>query len=93
MVVMVLQRVPPGLRGELTRWLIQPHTGLFVGTLSARVRDRLWERICKDLKGGAAILIHPDSCEQGFAIRTCGKTKRLIEDFDGLKLAKTRASE
>jgi CRISPR-associated protein Cas2 len=93
MVVMILQRVPPGLRGELTRWMLQPHTGLFVGTLSARVRQRLWQRVCKSLKGGAAILIHPYNNEQGFTILTSGNTKRLIEDFDGIKLAKTRASD
>lgn len=91
MVVMILQRVSPALRGELTRWLLQPYTGVFVGTLSARVRDKLWERVCRGLRGGAAILIYPDASEQGFAIRTSGATKRLIEDFEGLKLAKTRA--
>lgn len=92
MVVMILQRVPPSLRGELTRWMLQPHTGVYVGTLSARVRDRLWERICRSLKGGAAVQIFPDASEQGFAIRTCGNTKRLLEDFEGLKLAKSRVT-
>jgi CRISPR-associated protein Cas2 len=91
MVVMILQRVPASLKGELTRWLLQPHTGLFVGTLSARVRERLWQRVNKGLKGGAAILIYPGANEQGFEIQTSGDTKRLVEDFEGLKLAKTRA--
>ena len=31
MVVMVLEKVPVSLRGELTRWLIEPHPGVFVG--------------------------------------------------------------
>ncbi|MBA3516457.1 MAG: type I-E CRISPR-associated endoribonuclease Cas2, partial [Rhizobiales bacterium] len=31
MVVMMLERVSPSLRGELTRWLIEPKTGVFVG--------------------------------------------------------------
>ena len=92
MVVFVLQRVSPSLRGELTRWLLQPHTGVFVGTLSARVRQRLWERVQKSLKGGAAILIYPDANEHGFTILTSGQTKKLIDDFEGLKLAKTRAA-
>ena len=34
MVVFILQRVSPSLRGELTRWLVQPHTGVYVGTVS-----------------------------------------------------------
>ena len=92
MVVFILQRVTPALRGELTRWLLQPHTGLFVGTVTARIRQRLWDRVCKALKGGAAIMIYPMPTEQGFAIETSGRTKKLIEDFEGLKLAKTRVS-
>ena len=89
MVVLILERVSPSLRGELTRWLIQPKTGVFVGHISSRVRDLLWQRVDQGLKGGAALLIHTSDTEQGFAIRTAGKTRRLIEDFDGLLLPKS----
>lgn len=44
MVVIVLEKVPRGLRGELTRWLVELDTGVFVGQLSATVRDLLWRR-------------------------------------------------
>ena len=89
MMVMVLERVTPSLRGELTRWLIQPKTGVFVGRVSARVRDLLWEKITSAKKGGAALLIYQDATEQGFSIRTAGRTSKVIEDFDGLFLPKT----
>lgn len=89
MVVLILERVSPSLRGELTRWLIQPKTGVFVGHISSRVRDLLWRRVDRGLKGGAALLIHTSDTEQGFAIRTAGNTRRLIEDFDGLLLPKS----
>jgi len=89
MVVMILERVSPSLRGELTRWLIQPKSGVFVGRISARVRDLLWERVDRSIKGGAAILIHDSNTEQGFDIRTTGDTRRLIEDFEGLLLPKS----
>ncbi|HUT30844.1 MAG TPA: type I-E CRISPR-associated endoribonuclease Cas2e [Sedimentisphaerales bacterium] len=89
MVVMILERVSPSLRGELTRWLIQPKSGVFVGRISARVRDLLWERVDRSLKGGAALLIHDSDTEQGFAIRTNGATRRLIQDFEGLLLPKS----
>ena len=46
MVVMILEKVPASLRGELTRWLIEPHPGVFVGHVSAMVRDRLWDKCC-----------------------------------------------
>jgi CRISPR-associated protein Cas2 len=41
MVVLVLERVPVSLRGELTRWMLEIRSGVFVGTLTSVVRDRL----------------------------------------------------
>nr|WP_252831049.1 type I-E CRISPR-associated endoribonuclease Cas2e [Bifidobacterium catenulatum] len=45
MVVIVLTACPVGLRGDLTRWLLEISPGVFVGHLDARVREKLWERI------------------------------------------------
>lgn len=84
MVVMVLERVPSGLRGELTRWLLEPRTGVFVGTPSAIVREKLWARVCVKLRDGAAVLVHSASNEQGFLIETWGLPSRLPLDFEGL---------
>lgn len=86
MIVIVLERVPTSLRGELTRWLLEPRTGVFVGNVSAMVRDRLWERVCGSMRGGAGMLVHNAENEQGFAIRFWGSTSRWIVDFDGLTL-------
>lgn len=92
MVVLIMERVTPSLRGLLTRWLIQPKTGVFVGRVSARVRDLLWQRVTESVRTGGAILIYSADAEQGFDIRTVGDTTRLIEDFDGLLLPKTPKS-
>lgn len=89
MVVMILERVTPSLRGEITRWLIQPKTGVFVGNLPARVRDLLWVRIEKSATIGAATMIYSNNTEQGFSFRSIGDTSKVIEDFDGLLLATT----
>ena len=35
MTVLILERVPATLRGELSRWMIEPRTGVFVGKVSA----------------------------------------------------------
>ncbi len=92
MIVMILERVTPSLRGELTRWLIQLKTGVFVGRMPARVRDLVWEKISRRRRGGAALLIHSADTEQGFAVRTAGKTSKVMEDFEGLFLPKTPVS-
>lgn len=86
MVVIVLERVPPSLRGELTRWLLELSPGVFVGKVSAMVRDKLWEVVCQRTKEGAGLLVHNCETEQGFAFRVCGTTKRELADFDGLTL-------
>lgn len=92
MVVMILERVTPSLRGELTRWLIQPKAGVFVGNLPARVRDLLWERALNSLRDGAGILIHSSNSEQGFEVYTAGDPSRAMTDFEGLWLAKSPKS-
>jgi CRISPR-associated protein Cas2 len=89
MVVMILERAPTSLRGELTRWLLEPQAGVFVGNVSGAVRDWLWEEVRQRLRGGAAMMIHNAANEQGFAIRFCGNASRVIEDFDGLLLIRT----
>lgn len=93
MIVLIVEKVTPSLKGELTRWLLEIKSGVFVGTLSSRVRDLLWKRIEKSLREGSAYLIHPAPTEQGFTIRTLGQTKRSIEDFEGLLLPKKPFSE
>ncbi|MGH2532277.1 MAG: type I-E CRISPR-associated endoribonuclease Cas2e [Thermomicrobiales bacterium] len=86
MMVLVLERVPPSLRGELTRWLVEPRAGVFVGRVSAMVRDRLWSRTCRAMKDGAGTLIYVADTEQGYVITTWGDTRRTVVDFDGLSL-------
>jgi CRISPR-associated protein Cas2 len=90
MVVMILEKVPASLRGELTRWLIEPHPGVFVGHVSALVRDKLWENCCKKLRGGGLIQIWSTNTEQRFAIRNWGQTDREIVNVEGLWLVTRR---
>ena len=86
MVVMILEKVPISLRGELTRWLIEPHSGVFVGHVNAMVRDRLWEKFCDAKRAGGVVQIWSTNTEQRFKVRMAGATKRSVVDFDGLQL-------
>ncbi|MEZ4705929.1 MAG: type I-E CRISPR-associated endoribonuclease Cas2e [Caldilineaceae bacterium] len=86
MVVIILEKVPTSLRGELTRWMIEPHPGIFVGHLSGMVRDKLWDKCCQKLREGGAVQLWSTNNEQRFDIRTFGQTRRQVVDFDGLKL-------
>jgi len=88
MVVLILECVPTGLRGELTRWLLEPKVGVFVGRVSAMVRDQLWEKACGKAAKGGCTMIHASDTEQGFQIRSSGKTTRSVENFEGLSLVR-----
>lgn len=84
---MVLESVPLSLRGELTRWLLEVRTGVFVGNVSAMVRDKLWEMVCRRLhKKGGGFLIQSTNNEQGYTIRSVGVTTKTVEDHGGLLL-------
>ena len=85
--VVVLIAAPEGLRGHLTRWMIEITAGVFVGNPSARVRERLWCMLSDRIRGGQAIMVEPARNEQGWAVRTAGKDRWYPVDYDGLILA------
>ena len=88
MVVMILDSVPTSLRGELTRWLIEPRACVFVGHVNAMVRDRLWDKCCARVGGGSVIQIWSTNTEQRFFMRSYGDTQREIIELDGLQLVR-----
>lgn len=93
MVVLATTAVPDHLRGALSRWTIEVTPGIFVGTVSARVRDELWNAAAQVVGDGAAVLIHPAANEQGFSLRTAGTRRRTPMDFDGLTLVRFTAQQ
>lgn len=93
MVVISTTAIPDHVGGALSRWLIEPCPGLYVGTVSARVRDELWAAVSASVGEGLAVLIHPADTEQGFTMRTAGQRRRHVTDFDGLELIRFAANE
>ncbi|MBX3069077.1 MAG: type I-E CRISPR-associated endoribonuclease Cas2 [Thermomicrobiales bacterium] len=90
MIVLILERVSPSARGELTKWLIEVKAGVFVGRVSAMVRDRLWEKIVDGMRDGSAVLIYSTNTEQGYAMQMIGDRSRIVRDFEGLSLITTQ---
>lgn len=85
MVVLSLTSCPPALKGDLTKWLCEVNTGVYVGTPSARVREALWGRICEHVKDGKATLVYSSNTEQGYTF-LAHNTQWEPVDFDGLVL-------
>lgn len=85
MIVVTLTDCPPKLRGDLSKWLFEINNGVYVGNLSTRVREELWERICGNLSSGRATMVFNAPGEQrlDFLVHNTSWKPR---DFDGLKL-------
>ena len=86
MTVLILERVPAALRGELTRWLLEPKSGVFVGNPSAMVRERLWDLAREKAHGGSCTMIHTTQSEQGFDLVNWGSSSHEVANFEGLFL-------
>ena len=86
MLVMILEKSPASLRGELSRWLLQPRPGIFIGGPSKRIRDELWAKACKKIKEGVVTQIWTARTEQGYLYRQHGVNEQILLDFEGLGL-------
>ncbi len=78
---------PPRLRGDLSKWLYEINTGVYVGNVSGRVREAIWDRVCQNLKNGQATMVFSAAGEQKMDFRTHNTTWETV-DFDGIKLMK-----
>ncbi|WP_159765146.1 type I-E CRISPR-associated endoribonuclease Cas2e [Streptomyces sp. HM190] len=85
MTVIVLTNCPPGLRGFLTRWLLEISAGVFIGNPSARIRNALWDEVRQYAGQGRALLAHTTNNEQGFTFLTHDHAWHPV-DHEGLTL-------
>lgn len=85
MMVLIVTACPAGLRGDLTKWLMELAPGTFVGDPSARIREILWDRTVELCKDGRALLVFSANNEQGMEFRT-HRHGWEPTDFDGLTL-------
>jgi len=86
MVVIVVENVPPRLRGRLACWLLEVRAGVYVGDVSKRVRDMLWAQVEAAFEPGNAVMAWTSNNESGFELATLGANRRVPIDFDGLTL-------
>lgn len=85
---MIVERVPTTLRNALSRWLIEPNIGVFIGNPSARVRDELWEKALAAAPEGTALQIWSAKTTQGFSCRQYNTKDREFVDLEGLTLVR-----
>jgi CRISPR-associated protein Cas2 len=86
MLVTVVENAPPRLRGRLAIWLLEVRAGVYVGKVSKRVREMIWEQIEKGIGDGNAVMAWSTNTESGFDFMTLGANRRIPVEIDGIKL-------
>lgn len=86
MLVIVTENVPHRLRGRLAVWLIEIRAGVYVGDLSRKVREMIWQQIEVGIEEGNVIMAWSTNTEAGFDFLTLGENRRFPIEIDGLKL-------
>lgn len=86
MLVIVLENVPPRLRGRLAVWLLEIRAGVYVGNYSIKVRDHIWSQVEAGIGEGNAVMAWRSNNEAGFDFVTLGVNRRIPIEVDGAKL-------
>lgn len=83
--VIVLKKVPNSLRGDLTRWMQEISTGVYVGNYNSKVREYLWKRVIDTAGQGEALMCFSCRNELGYSFCT-SNSERQVVDYDNIPL-------
>lgn len=86
MLVVVTENVPPRLRGRLAIWLLEIRAGVYVGDVSRRIREMIWEQATVLAETGNVAMAWATNTESGFDFQTFGENRRVPIDYDGFRL-------
>lgn len=86
MVVVVTENVPSRLRGRLALWLLEVRAGVYVGDVSAKVRDMIWDNLEQGSELGNVVMAWKTNNDSGFEFKTLGLNRRIPVEVDGLQL-------
>lgn len=86
MLVIVVENAPARLRGRLALWLLEVRAGVYVGKVSRRVREMIWDTIEKGIDEGNVVMAWTTNTESGFDFMTLGPNRRIPKEMEGIKL-------
>ena len=79
--------VPDHVKGYVDRFLVEVSPSLYVGTLTRRVAEELWNALVEHRGDGHVTFVLSSSrTEQGYEVWVEGRGDVAIRDFDGLSL-------
>lgn len=85
MTVITVTNAPPSLRGDLTKWMQEIATGVYIGNFNSRIREQLWERVTQSVGRGQATISYTYRNESGYQFQTY-QTQRQNVNYDGIPL-------
>lgn len=86
MLVIVVENVPPRVRGRLAIWLLEIRAGVYIGNISRRVREMIWDQVSDGIGDGNVVMVWTTNTESGYDFLTFGPNRRIPKEMDGLKL-------
>ena len=88
--VVVTENVPPRLRGRLAIWLLEVRAGVYIGDVSRRTREMIWQHLEVGHEDGNVVMAWNNPNESGYEFQTLGANRRVPVEFDGLRLVAFR---
>lgn len=82
----VTENIPPRLRGRLAIWLLEVRAGVYIGDVSRRTREMIWEQLEAGHEEGNVVMAWASNSESGYEFQTLGPNRRVPIDYDGLRL-------
>ncbi|MBQ3719355.1 MAG: type I-E CRISPR-associated endoribonuclease Cas2 [Methanomicrobium sp.] len=84
--MIVVENVPPSLRGRLSLWLVELRAGVYAGNYSVKVRDMIWDQVVSNIGKGNAVMAWHTPNDAGYDFMTFGANRRIPREMDGIKL-------
>lgn len=76
--IITLSKVKSSLRGDLTKWMQEIDTGVYVGNFNSKVRENLWQRIINNIGDGSATMSYSYRNEIGYDFKTYNTDRKVI---------------
>lgn len=89
--VITLKKVPNSLRGDLTKWMQEIASGVYVGNFNTKIREQLWQRVTQSAGTGEATMSYVYRNEIGYQFETLN-AQRQVTDYDGIPLVRLPAT-
>lgn len=83
--VITVKNAPMSLRGDLSKWMQEISTGVYVGNFNTKVREKIWLRVNETIGNGEATLSYYCRNEIGYNFDTMNTAQRVV-NHEGIPL-------